>query len=119
MLDPDAAEARAQPSLMLRQHVVARAPALLMTSAVLALLLYRGASFSRARSSSRKYDLVILGATGYVGSLLTASLFGDRDKFLSLTKDAALNGGTDGVRFALAGSDEAWAAPEAVCHRGI
>ena len=33
----------------------------------------------------REFDLVIFGATGYVGSLLTASLVGDASKFLSIT----------------------------------
>lgn len=58
-------------------------------------------------ASIREFDIVIFGATGYVGSLLTASLFGDREPFLSLAQDVRLNSGVGSVRFALAGRNEA------------
>ena len=37
------------------------------------------------------------------GTLLTASMLGDRNAFLSLAPASRLNSGSDGVRFALAG----------------
>lgn len=62
---------------------------------------------SSASPAAREFDIVIFGATGYVGSLLVASLLGDRSAFLSLAHDARLNSGADGVRFALAGRSAA------------
>lgn len=56
--------------------------------------------------AERDFDLIIFGATGYVGNLLTASLLGDRTEFLSLASGVRLNSGVGKLRFALAGRSE-------------
>ena len=67
-----------------------------------ALLPFRSA----AHGAEREFDLIIFGATGYVGNLLTASLLGDRTAFLSLASGVRLNSGVGTLRFALAGRSE-------------
>ena len=82
------------------------AAALLVTAALLTSLQdhhQASALHAEGHDEEREFDLVIFGATGYVGSLLTASLVGDASKFLSITPGANLNSGAAGVRFALAG----------------
>ena len=74
---------------------------LIFATACLALI--RFAPWSGSVRHEREFDIVIFGATGYVGSLLTASLLGVRTPFLSVPHSKRLNSGVEGVRFALAG----------------
>ena len=77
---------------------------LVFAAACVALL---GSVQRPALHNEREFDLVIFGATGYVGSLLTASLLGVREPFLSVPQSERLNSGVAGVRFALAGRNPA------------
>jgi short subunit dehydrogenase-like uncharacterized protein len=56
---------------------------------------------------AREFDLIIFGATGYVGTLLTAMLLDDRAPFLSVASGVPLTPGVGGLRFALAGRNAA------------
>ena len=88
-----------------RKTLGVTAPLLAAVALLLAAALYttRGwPSALRVEEPERGFDLVIFGATGYVGSLLTASLLGDARPFLSIAPGVRLNSGTAGVRFALA-----------------
>jgi short subunit dehydrogenase-like uncharacterized protein len=73
----------------------------------LALVLAAALSFSSSTDTrTREFDILIFGATGFVGRLVTASLLGDRAQFRSLGSGVHLNSGAAGLRFALAGRNE-------------
>ena len=76
------------------------------TAAILLSIILYSCTTSASTSTSttsREFDLIIFGATGYVGTLLTALLFDDRTPFLSLATGLPLTSGAKGMRFALAG----------------
>ena len=54
----------------------------------------------------REFDIVIFGATGYLGSLFTAMLLENREPFLSIAANVPTTSNVRGVRFALAGRNE-------------
>ena len=91
---------------MLRISSTASSATLAVCALLLLLLLRTTNKACWHGGNSQEFDLVIFGATGYVGSLLTAMLFDDRAPFLSLPTGTPLTPGVKGVRYALAGRDE-------------
>ena len=88
-----------------RRHSFLHAFVVAVAVVCLSLVVCQSLLRSRSAARTREFDLVIFGATGYVGSLLTASLLGDRAPFLSIAPGVKLNSGVEGLRFALAGRD--------------
>jgi short subunit dehydrogenase-like uncharacterized protein len=102
--DGEVAEVRERRTVnMLRPSHTCAAAATCATFLSATLLLLLLSTITTALRDARDFDIVIFGATGYTGSLLTALLFDDRTGLLSIPSGTPLSSGVEGVRFALAG----------------